>query len=614
MKRNNNATLQLPFYTLLLVLISGLLMSSGSFPQSSSNNTSRMAQTNLTTMTTSHLPIANRPAGAIRLLAGTPLPGDEIKPLVFNLAFNDAAMDTDLAKIYTPGSPSFHHYLTPEQIVQHYTLSQPKIQQVKDWLIQKGYTIDSIDRMHSSIKVQATVSTIEKSLKIHLQASRILGREVFIQQDEPGLPGQVASLVQSIIGLNNFALPEFQPPFGLMNYRQTSSNATCSKYGARQTLTRNKLAAAYQFNQLYQQHIQGLGMNIGIAEFNEPYEPTDVAHYAACVGIPTPNIQTIAVDGQVKPGSGQGEAAMDIELATGLAPQAKVIVYQASISKTSFAQAMVDVFNRVATDHKVQVLSVSYGTGEDAFSTSEQNAINRSLRVLAAEGISVFISSGDCGAYALRIPHIAQVTFPASAPYAIAVGGTHLQVNSSNMRISETAWSLHDATSVCQNEWGTGGGVSQNSAFRRPSWQIGQGTTNRYNGLQAGVFLNRLPPVPVFAPNGLRQVPDVAAAAYPNIAIYYQGAWLAAGGTSASAPIWAAGTLLVDQALRQQGKALLGSTPEFYTLANHPGRFHPYTDITSGNNLFYLATRGWDYTTGWGSPNFNDILRLELSQ
>jgi subtilase family serine protease len=163
---------------------------------------------------------------------------------------------------------------------------------------------------------------------------------------------------------------------------------------------------------------------------------------------------------------------------------------------------------------------------------------------------------------------------------------------------------------VCQNEWGSGGGVSQNNNFKRPSWQVGPGTTNHYDGTTSLVLTDSLQPV--VAPNGLRQVPDVAAAAYPNIAIYFQGTWYRVGGTSAAAPIWAAGALLVDQALQQHGKVSLGGVPTFYTLANHSGSLHPYTDIVSGDNLFYPATKGWDYATGWGSPNFNDILQLEL--
>jgi kumamolisin len=607
------------FHTLLGALLLILLLCSCSLSGSTPNTTTATSKPTpaptpkgVPTQSPKH-PIANQPPGAGNN-GGTPLPANEVKPLSFNLVYNDAAIEHDIAQIYQPGSPSFHHYLTTDQIVQRYSLSDPQLQQVKTWLTQQGYAIVAVDPLRSSIQVQGTVATIQNSLHIKLQAYTFLNRQFFMQQGEPALPSTIASLVQSIVGLDNFALPEFQPPFGFaIQAQQSAAAGNCTKYGAKQTLTRKKLAAAYQLDRLYQQNIQGQGATVGIAEFGEPYDPADIAQYAACAGIPTPHIQNIDVDGHVPAGPGEGEAAMDVELAAALAPQAQILVYQAGIDNTSFAQALVDVLNRVGTDHRVQVLSISYGAGEFMFSTTEQAAINRSLRTLAAEGISVFISSGDCGAYSQRIHNVAMVSFPASAPYAIAVGGTHLQVNNNNIRVSETAWGDDNGAPACQNEWGSGGGISQNDAFHRPAWQKGPGTTNQYDGTLSGVLAATIPPTPLSAPNGLRQVPDIAAAAYPNIAIYYKGSWLAAGGTSASAPIVAAGTALVDQALQQQGKGSLGSVPEWYTLANHSSSFRPYTDITSGNNLFYPAARGWDYVTGWGSPNFYDILQLELA-
>lgn len=591
----------------------GLLVSACSFPGSSSGNTATITKVATPTPTTPAQPrtVANQPPTTGKLPVGQPLPENEVKSLTFNLAYNDTAYEHDLAQIYTPGSPAYHQFLTPDQIVQRYAISDSQLKIVQDWLTQHGYTIISTDSLRSGIKVQATVGSIEHSLGVQLGSFTILGHQFFMQQGVPTLTGQIASLVQSVVGLDNFAFPNFKPPFSFTG-STSASGANCSKYGANSTLTRDKLASAYQINQLYKQGFQGQGMTIGVAEFDESYDPKDIANYAACVGIKTPNIQNIDVDGHVAAGPGEGEAALDLELIAGLAPQAQILDYQASLSNTSFAQALVDVFNRVATDHKVQVLSVSYGAGEDTFSTSEQDAVNRSLRNLAAEGISVFVSSGDCGAYSYRVPHVAMVSFPASAPYAIAVGGTHLQVSNNGVRTSENVWSDNDGSPLCQNEWGSGGGVSQNNDFKRPSWQIGEGTTNKYNGASSLVFTYNVQPVS--APNGLRQVPDVAAAAYPNISIYYQGLWYRVGGTSAAAPIWAAGSLLVDQGLQQQGKTSLGGVPDFYTLANHPGNFHPYTDITSGDNLFYLATSGWDYATGWGSPNFNDILQLKAAQ
>lgn len=589
-----------------IALISLLITGCAWFGGSSNTSTTTV---NLTPSPTHPHPIANQPSTG-KLPAGQPLPANLLKPLTFNLVYNDAAMERDLAQINTPGSSTYHQFLTPDQIVQRYALSDAQLKVVRDWLTQHGYTIVSIDPLRSGIQVQASVSTIEHSLNIQLRSFTLLGYQFFMQLGEPVLDGPIAPLIQSVVGLDNFAFPIFKPPFGLVNHSTTLA-VNCSKYGAQQTLTRDWLAAAYQINQLYKQSYLGQGMTIGVAEFDEPYNPKDIANYAACAGVGTPNIQNIDVDGHVAAGPGEGEAALDLELISGLAPKAQILDYQASLKNTSFAQALVDVFNRVASDHKVQVLSVSYGAGEDKFSTSEQDAVNRSLRNLAAEGISVFISSGDCGAFSDRLKNIAVVSFPASAPYAIAVGGTHLQVNSSGVRTSEDTWGQDNGSAACANDWGSGGGVSQNSDFRRPGWQVGQGTTSHYDG--SGGFILTPDLVPVTAPNGLRQVPDVAAAAYPNIAIFYQGLWYRFGGTSAAAPIWAAGTLLLDQGLRQHGKTLLGGVPGLYTLANHAGKFHPYTDITRGNNLFYNSTRGWDYATGWGSPNFNDILQIELT-
>lgn len=557
--------------------------------------------------------VGEQPPAIGNLPDGSPLPLTEVKQLTFNLVYNDTAMESDVEQMYTPGSPMYHEFLTPAQIVQRYGESDSQLQAVENWLTKNGYTIVSVDALRSGITVQASVASIEKSLDIQWKSFTIptLNRQFILQVGVPTLSGQVAGLVQSVLGLDTFAFPIFRPAFGSLQ-GASAAQGRCTGYGAKLSLTAQRLANVYQLNSLYNQGFKGQGMTIGVAEFGEPYDPKDIANYAACNGI-TPHIQNSNVDGATKAGAGEGEAALDLELVTGLAPQAQILDYQDGLDNNnlSFAQALVNVFNKVATDHRVQVLSVSYGTGDGNFSQSEQDAVNRSLRALAAEGISVFVSSGDCGAFADRVSNIAMVSFPASAPYAIAVGGTHLQVNANNTRANENVWSDNDGAALCENEWGSGGGVSQNTDFKRPNWQTGTGINNHYNGAADLVLTSNFSPVE--APNGLRQVPDVAAAAYPNISIYYQGVWYDFGGTSAAAPIWAAGALLLDQSLKSHHKPPLGGVPTFYTLANHPGKYHPYGDITQGNNLFYPATRGWDYATGWGSPNFSDILNLELT-
>src|SRR5207248_678790 len=153
-------------------------------------------------------------------------------------------------------------------------------------------------------------------------------------------------------------------------------------------------------------------------------------------------------------------------------------------------------------------------------------------------------STGDSGAYAclqaLEIQPASRlpagfaglsVQAPSSTPYAVAVGGTRLELRSDGSYLTESAWSNPLARA------GGGGGVS--TSERRPSWQRGPGVSRS--------ALN---------PRGLRQTPDVAGPADPDsgFLVCTTDANASAptcdggnGGTSAAAPFWAAALVLVQQ-------------------------------------------------------------------
>jgi hypothetical protein len=125
--------------------------------------------------------------------------------------------------------------------------------------------------------------------------------------------------------------------------------------------------------------------------------------------------------------------------------------------------------------------------------------------------------------------------------------------------------------------------------FPEPAYQSGPGVQNQYS-------------------NGMRQVPDVAANAdfqQSPYAIYTVGhrgdpRWLSVGGTSAAAPVWAGFTALVNQYLHQSVGFF---NPTLYALGRQASTLSPspFHDITEGTNLYYPATPGWDFATGWGS-------------
>ncbi len=535
-------------------------------------------------------PLSGLPLDALKGQITGLLPFDQTLQLTIGLQMDRQGLTQVAQAVYNRASPQYRHYLTPQEIARRYGASNETIQRVSNWLTSQGFQVANVSPLHTNLEVRANVLQIAKAFQIVLQLRALGGRTFFGPDQAPVLPASIAPLITSIAGLSNFAVFRHTPvrlagnlSGTLPQMSQRSQLGDCTLYGVGPfgNVKRDSIAQTYAYDQVYKKGFRGQGMTIGVLELGEPYSRNDVANYALCNGDQL-HLSNVGVDGALAPGAGIGEAALDLELIAGLAPEAQILDYQTPRADDG---GFLDSLNKVAADDLVQVLSISYGAGEDQFDAAYMAQLNDTLEVLAVEGISVFIASGDCAAFTDGVFGQLQVSFPASAPWAIAVGGTSIQGS------QEIAWSATTPNRAqCGNGWGTGGGVSKVSTFTRPIWQTGPGVQNQFS-------------------NGNRQVPDVAAIA-DNISIYHQGFWQPVAGTSAAAPIWAAGVILIDQALQKAGKPLLGGVPTIYQLANAHTKYQPFHNITQGNNLYYKAGPGWNYPTGWGTPNLIDIAHL----
>jgi kumamolisin len=264
---------------------------------------------------------------------------------------------------------------------------------------------------------------------------------------------------------------------------------------------------------------------------------------------------------------------LDIEVAGSVAPAAKIVVYFTPNTDAGF----LDAINQAVTDktNKPSVLSISWGGAESTWTAQSLQSYNSALQTAAAVGVTVCVAAGDDGSTDGVTDGLQHVDFPASSPYALACGGTHL-VASGNTIGSEQVW--NDLPS----DGATGGGIS--ATFPLPTWQAGAHVPPSVN---AGNFAGR----------GL---PDVAGDADPGTGyrVEVDGSKIVVGGTSAVAPLWAG----LIACFNSQLKTSVGYfNPGLYQqIATQAGTFH---DITSGNNGDYQAGPGWDACTGWGSPN-----------
>jgi hypothetical protein len=358
-----------------------------------------------------------------------------------------------------------------------------------------------------------------------------------------------------------------------------------------------QIRSIYQAKALLKAGINGSGQSSAVFELSD-YSPTDIEDYVTHYHLGFASSNLVQVDLGTPPVGAELEVELDVELQLALAPNlAHFYIYDAP---NTSADRMSE-YARIASDNLATTISTSWGICETVLSSTEVQSENQSFQQMAAQGQSIYAASGDDGAYDCPgSPTTLGVHDPASQPYMTGVGGTHLSVDpgtrTSPGYISETVWSCSTCPAGSQ---GGGGGLS--TLWPRPNWQQGPGVKNSYS-------------------TGKREVPDVALDADPNTG--YSAyctvtpscpatGWEQVGGTSAAAPLWAAFTALVNQQRASKGLGALGfAAPALTVVGNASGtgyskRFH---DITSGNNLYYPASKRYDLATGWGSPNMANLL------
>ncbi len=382
------------------------------------------------------------------------------------------------------------------------------------------------------------------------------GTTFYASLDEPRIPPVLAAIIDSVTGLDS--------------YRQTRTFAV--RPGG---LTPDDVLLFYNLRPLRDRGLDGSGQTIVLPEIDNLPNLNDLNQFAAKFGLPKFDpLLTIKRDPSWgNPQKPQGETVLDLEIIHEVAPNAKLVVY---LSAADFSHGD-RAFDQMVTDHLGSIISESLGACE-AEAPSGHRDIYASIEDRAlAEGMSHFVAAGDSGAYTCGEDAPPVGSFPSTLPTVTAVGGTSVFESVQGAYFKEAAWGSPI------DEAGTGGGVSE--FYDLPSYQ---------RAVAEGVG------------NGRRQVPDVSANADPNTGfhIIFGGQAGQAGGTSAATPLWAATVALINQDLKKQGLRPAGfANPALYWMGQNSSKLPapPFHDVTTGNNLGFDASPGWDLATGWGS-------------
>ncbi|HWA88213.1 MAG TPA: protease pro-enzyme activation domain-containing protein [Opitutus sp.] len=431
---------------------------------------------------------------------------------------------------------------------------------VVDWFKAQGLTITRTDANHLAVFGAGTVAGVGRALQAEFARVAYDGGEFTSAVSAPSLPAEVASAVLGVQGLQPY-----------LQARRLGSRSAAAVANA--TYKPKQIAHAYRADRI---NSTGSGEVIAVLGTTFP-DQADLTAFGAAVGVPitADRIQLVRIgDGPTsKPSAADAdEAALDLEWAATMAPGATVRMYGlAQFQVLGFDEVYQQIYADLSTNPGMHECSISYGWPENALARDYLLITSQYTATLANAGVTIFASSGDT---AQTVAGEEQVVIPAGDPSVTGVGGTTLEADSNGAVSSEWAWS------------NSGGGVS--AVYPRPSWQVGQG----------------IKPVTDF--DG-RQVPDVAAAADPSYGalVIVNGQSLDVGGTSWSAPVWAAFCALINEARAKAKVPPIGSlNPKLYPLTGTLA----LRDITSGTAGNYAAAPGYDLCTGLGVPDVEALI------
>lgn len=573
---------------------------------------------------------------------GQRLPASRRLRLMIALTPRDpAALRAFATAVSTPGTRQYGRYLSVADFARRFGATSARLGAVSAAMRAGGLRVGAPSANRLALPVSGSVAQVQRAFAVIEARVRLPdGRAAFANERAPRVPAGIAESVQAILGLDDIARQRPQPLIHTARAGDDripaarpravgSGPAPCANaVGATASMggyTADEVAGAYGLGSYYPGD-EGAGQTVALVEF-EAYDPNDIAVYQQCYGT-SAAVSNVAVDGG--PGAFSGnddESALDIDQVIGLAPKASIRVYQAPVQDS---QAV--VLNAIASENVAQVVSSSWGVCEALTGLPVIQAESTILQEMAVQGQSFFGASGDSGSTmcyqtptgTAAVDDSLSVIDPGSQPFATGVGGTFLgnpdgTTPTSGAYAGEGVWNDGGADTAGDPAAGTGGGVS--AAWTMPGYQ---------SGAAAGLGVVQADSGQSCAGKPCRQVPDVSADADPGSGYVVwltdpmQGSgWMIAGGTSASAPLWAAFTALANASPRCRGFTLGFENPALYAVAGsgYAANFHdvsspnPFTGSSSNDTWLganpsnpsglYPVLAGYDMTTGLGSPIAN---------
>lgn len=509
-----------------------------------------------------------------------------------------------------PTSPNYRRWLTSSEIGERFGASQSDIDALSGWLRTQGLTVDAVANSRTRIRFSGRAADVAAAFATELHTFDVAGERRIANTAVPQVPSALAPAVSSVLGLNTLTVR----PTHFMSAKTAPAapqpaGTNCSGGDCQNSVFPADFAKIYNLPA----NVDGSGQTIGIIARQRVYEP-DVKNFFVLAGLPVKYPVVVIPTGGTDPGApasscsdtgtpscsspsdavkDQGEATLDVQRAGSVAPGATVKLITSGRAGNADGVFVALDYAIDANPVPAKILSVSYASCEADNTQAAGDAVDGSFQQAAAEGISVFVASGDggvAGCASLDSAPTATQRVSTNAlcasGYATCVGGTEFADKGKQNQywgatgatygsalgyIPEGAWNEPLDRSGKTQVASSGGGFS--TFVATPSWQTGIGVPGTQGRYTPDVSFNA----------SVREGYFTCVAAQGGTCEIVQGSfqYLLSGGTSASAPSMAGIAALLNQ---KTGSAQANLNPRLYALAVNPanGVFHDVTAASSG--------------------------------
>jgi pro-kumamolisin-like protein len=341
-------------------------------------------------------------------------------------------------------SPNFRHWLTAAEQGEKYGLSQDDLDAITKWLQAHGFTAGYVYPNRMVIDFSGTAGQIREAFHTEIHYLEAHGERHIANMSDPQIPEALAPAIQGVVSLHNF-----RPHAPLHGRLPADTNAVCNS-GLPHNLSGGSNCHAlvpadfqtiYNLTPLYTAGIYGQGQTIVLIEDSNSYS-NDWSTYQTTFGLTGyggtlttthPNSAGNCHD----PGTNgaDGEADLDVEMVTAIAPGANAEIASCDDSMTTFG-GLFAVENVINAGDPPPVMSMSYGECESVSGAALNAAFNSAFQSAAAAGVSVFAGAGDQGAALCTRFYTdgtdysyagISITGWGETPYNVAVGGTDFE-------------------------------------------------------------------------------------------------------------------------------------------------------------------------------------------